>query len=330
MPKLDENAAKVDESLNKDGTPVVEDTQEVMESEAFQQFLSSEFGEDKGSKGAANGDDDEEALPPELETQDVEQGGEEAAESDVQGEVEAEPEKEVKPKVETSTKAKAEAEVKKDEKSASDPDLTTVEGAKKYYEEQTAKLREELNRRSTREPETKVDTTPQPQKVVALPFVKNEKELEEVLDSPAKYNKHLTQVYAKVMEDMMGLLPGMINPLVTHYVTVSRAAQTFFTENQDLLPYRDYVGDTVNEVRAEMPEAAFEQVMGEAEKRVRARLQLPRPVAATIQQTTGPAQRASKPNPGFASAKGGSPRTSKPGGQFPTDGAAVLDRILSL
>ena len=110
------------------------------------------------------------------------------------------------------------------------------------------------------------------------------------------------------------MLPGITTRYVDRQLSTRLAIQDFFRQNEDLIPYRQYLGFVYNEMAAKHADWDMSQVLKESEKEVRSRLSIARqnPGASPEPGRAG-ATRTAESQPAFVP-KGGSRK-----GQAQTD-----------
>ena len=110
----------------------------------------------------------------------------------------------------------------------------------------------------------------------------------------------------------------------TRATTVERANE-FFKENNDLLPFRKYVGVLVDEVQKEDPTMTLDALLSEAETRARKTLGIKKGVPRKDPET--PPKKKSKKKPGFPTKPKG---TGNKGADDRTDLAKDVQKTLGL
>lgn len=108
-------------------------------------------------------------------------------------------------------------------------------------------------------------------------FITDE-EFEEIQSDPRKMNAILNKVYERAREDgrqaTLRDIPEVVANTARRQMTLQQIITNFYNENPDLKKHAGYVSYTAKLVRNEMPEASAEEVLQEAEKRVRKDLAL--------------------------------------------------------
>lgn len=152
---------------------------------------------------------------------------------------------------------------------------------------------EEVTRRSLEAGAPVTPTTPVVQPVVApivapvvvpqpLNFIGDNK-LDDILDSPEKFNAVLVEVYNKGMEaaqqgavkEVLKSVPGLINSHIGRHTTMTSMVGDFYKENPDLVGVKRTVAAVANEVAAEDPSMAVDKVFEKTAERTRRVLGMP-------------------------------------------------------
>jgi DNA mismatch repair ATPase MutL len=136
-------------------------------------------------------------------------------------------------------------------------------------------------------------------KKVVLPFIQNEEIFDEVFKNHQNFNALLTAVVNTAREQALRALPQVAMRLVDQQLTLKMAAQEFFSHNEDLLPYRQFLGTVANEIESQHPDYTVQQIFEETEKEGRKRLRLVRTQGA--------------PGATITEDRGGNPPEKKPG-----------------
>jgi hypothetical protein len=138
--------------------------------------------------------------------------------------------------------------------------------------------------------------TPPPVKDTALEFVTQE-ELDEATQDSAKMNALLTKVVNVTRTSVeQNLRTNVTDQVQTRAATIARADE-FFKENNDLLPFRKYVGVLVDEVQKEDSKLSLDELLSEAESRARKTLGIKKGVPRKDPDT--PPKKKSKKKPAF-------------------------------
>ena len=127
-------------------------------------------------------------------------------------------------------------------------------------------------------------------------FVVSDDEFEEVFRVKESFNKTLNTVYQKATMDVLQRIPTMIGSVVHQQVTVQRLVDDFYRANNDLLPYREFVGYVVQELASQHPEYDYQKLFTEAETEARKRLNKQKQMQKTVTKAPiAPAPGARKP-----------------------------------
>lgn len=151
---------------------------------------------------------------------------------------------------------------------------------------------------------------------VAAEFV-TEEEFEKLFESPKSMNAVLSRVYQRALEDARKSVTtdvvGMVGKLVSEQMALHQLVTDFYARNQDLLPYRQFVGFMANKIQAQHPDWDYTKVFEETEKEVRKALKL------TKEETR------SRRRPAFAKAPGSRRTRTEP--EIPPEQKEILDLI---
>ena len=151
-------------------------------------------------------------------------------------------------------------------------------------------------------PKEQVKPTPQqaPSNNV-IDFV-DDKGFEEVVSSKDKMNQMLTKVYNMAVQNTYKNTPKMVDNMIRQRTYLNDKVDVFYKENDDLLPYRQFVGFIANEVSSQNPDWDLDKVFVTTAGQVRQRLGLK---AKVIDKATQ-----AKTKPAFAQAKKSNSRDS--------------------
>lgn len=92
-------------------------------------------------------------------------------------------------------------------------------------------------------------------------FVEKEEDLDKILNSVDNFNEFLSGVVKKVQEETTAAIIPNIIGVADSTVARRMAVSEFFNANQDLIPYRSYVGVVANEIAAANPEWGLDKVI---------------------------------------------------------------------
>lgn len=168
-----------------------------------------------------------------------------------------------------------------------------------------------------------------------LAFLPSEEVFDEVLKNKDNFNALLTGVVNAAVERSLRLMPQLATQIVDQKVTMTNIVRDFYTDNKDLVPYKQFVGYTTNEVAAQHPDWTLTQILEETEKVVRDRLKMGRVAEAaaevnTQQQTQGQTGnvRTAGNNPGFVPGGGGGRRgTTSSDGNLSAEAKDIMSLI---
>ena len=160
-----------------------------------------------------------------------------------------------------------------EDKSASTDEVAASESPSELEQLRTEKeqLLARLNEVSARSVEA--ETVPAEKQAVDLDFV-SEEEMTDALQDRTKLNSLLNKVYSKAVEQANVGIPAVVERAVASQVSMAMAVQAFYTQNRDLLPVRNYVGQVAREVQAEHQDWPIGQILVDVEQRVRKALTL--------------------------------------------------------
>lgn len=120
----------------------------------------------------------------------------------------------------------------------------------------------------------KEDEKEEKPKIEPVEFVPKDRNLEENPLTVEEYNKLFNQARISAYEEAIRSTPELVGTLVDRKVSLDEAVKTFYKENEDLAPIKDYVGSVANMVVSENPDWEITKVLEETEKRVRKNLDL--------------------------------------------------------
>ncbi len=157
---------------------------------------------------------------------------------------------------------------------------------------ENALLREELNKQARQfgQPAPTVPLvvtppapilSPTPTPAGPIDFVTQE-EAESLIDKPKDVlNAVLNKVFQAGREQAMREMPTLVRQQTLTEMSIQQRVQKFWTENEDLEPYRDFCVMVANQVEVENPSLAFDAVLEKTGTVARERLNLPKvPITA--------------------------------------------------
>ena len=130
----------------------------------------------------------------------------------------------------------------------------------------------------------------------------NEDTFEEIQSNPKKLNQVLTSVYNMAVQNTYNNTPKMVDNMIKQRTYLNDKVDVFYKENDDLLPYRQFVGFVANELTSQNPDWELDAVFEKTAEQVRDRLGLKKKIL----------DKAKKANtkPAFAKAKKSNSRDS--------------------
>lgn len=109
-----------------------------------------------------------------------------------------------------------------------------------------------------------------------LRFLPDDKAYDDVTKDADSFNVLLTAVVNTAVERSLKLIPQVATNLVDNQMNLRTYVDEFYRANEDLLPYRKYVGYVTNEVASEHADWKLDQILQETETRSRTLLKLPK------------------------------------------------------
>ncbi len=111
---------------------------------------------------------------------------------------------------------------------------------------------------------------------VAVTLDISDDELEEAITSPTKLKEVLTKVQAAAVEKTLRSVLPLVNETVLRQLQIKTLVDNFYRENEDLAPYKEFVGFVANVVAGEHPDWTYDKVLAETAKIARQKLLLER------------------------------------------------------
>lgn len=110
--------------------------------------------------------------------------------------------------------------------------------------------------------------------------------LDELVRDPKAFNGLLNNIYKKAVavghdmavKNFMKNTPEIVKTHVSQQIAIKSAVETFYSENQDLLPFKMTVGAFAKKIATERPDLSLPKVLDAAEKFARKKLNLPKDV----------------------------------------------------
>jgi len=107
-------------------------------------------------------------------------------------------------------------------------------------------------------------------------FKISDEDYDAALSSREKFEEvvggHVSNVAAKLQQQVVSELPAIINNLVSQQVAMQQTITTFYDENPDLADYKQFVGFIANNLRQENPELSLEDLLMKAAETSRKKL----------------------------------------------------------
>lgn len=119
-----------------------------------------------------------------------------------------------------------------------------------------------------------------PPSPVVTDFVADQAEMDKVLDNPKELNALLAKVHNKAIEGMLKVMPNVIDTVVKTQMELRGSVADFYNTNKDLIPHKQFVGYTVNDLMGKNPDWPMTKVFSELGKEVRSRIGLKQQAAA--------------------------------------------------
>lgn len=143
-----------------------------------------------------------------------------------------------------------------------------------------SKLEEKEAKKTTDTPTTDVPLTLEEQNFLdGIDF-------DEAMSSPESFNKLLNAVYQKGVkqskdistESVLRNIPEIVKANILTVTSLQRAAENFYSNNEDLRPYSKTVATVWEELYAQNPDKTYEDLMNDAATETRKRLNLQKEV----------------------------------------------------
>jgi hypothetical protein len=104
----------------------------------------------------------------------------------------------------------------------------------------------------------------------------DEDEFDALMRDPKKLNEVLNSVVRKAYQlgrtSVMSEIPEIVDKQVKEVTTVNKKADKFYEENEDLIPFQDYIVIIANRVQGEHPEYDIDKLLEEVEREARSTL----------------------------------------------------------
>lgn len=183
------------------------------------------------------------------------------------------------------------------------------------------------------QPQAQAPTTDQQMNLKQiLRFLPNDETYDQVTKNAENFNILLTNVVNTAVQRSLQMLPQVATRLVDTQMTARTAVDEFYRANEDLLPYRKFVGFITAEVAAAHADWALDDVLKESNRLSRERLKLPTVASRTPQQPVQPQTPASQTvaqNPAFVPGGANRGRRANAQADAPTGQEQQIIDILS-
>ena len=112
----------------------------------------------------------------------------------------------------------------------------------------------------------------------------DEDALDALVRDPKAFNTFMNGIYKKAVETALGIvdnrvisrIPAVTKDMVSQQLSVRAAAEKFYQENEDLIPFKNTVGAFAAKVAKSNPQMKLDKVLENAEKLARKHLSLPK------------------------------------------------------
>jgi len=165
-----------------------------------------------------------------------------------------------------------------------------------------------------------------------LRFLPDDATYDTVTKNAENFNILLTNVVNTAVQRSLQMLPQVATRLVDTQMTARTAVDEFYRANEDLLPFRKFVGFVTAEVAAAHADWALDDVLKESNKLSRERLKLPAIASGTPQQPVQaqtPAATTVAQNPAFVPGTANRGRRANAQVETPTGQEQQIIDILS-
>lgn len=109
----------------------------------------------------------------------------------------------------------------------------------------------------------------------AQEWVKDEDDFTEIFRDHKAFNKLIDRIKQEAVREALTLTPKAWGGMMTETIRNQVMIESFYSENDDLLPYAEIVTKSVNEVGAKNPEWSIKQVFSEGAALARKKVGLP-------------------------------------------------------
>ena len=112
--------------------------------------------------------------------------------------------------------------------------------------------------------------------VKELDFLTSDVDIDELYRDPKELNKLLNKVYQQASNDVKkGTDPSQFIEVINTYNTMKETVENFYTENEDLKPFKKVVSAVFEDVAANNADKPYQEVMASVAAETRKRLGLP-------------------------------------------------------
>ena len=126
--------------------------------------------------------------------------------------------------------------------------------------------------------ETEAGTQQKQTAEVEKPTFVNEQTYDDMMSDHTKMNKVFQDLYdttvSRAVEDAYKKVPFLVNQMVSQQTQLMNQVNDFYRKNEDLVPYKKFVGFVSNELSSKNPGWDYGKLLDETEKSVRERIRL--------------------------------------------------------
>lgn len=150
----------------------------------------------------------------------------------------------------------------------SDP-LSEAQSTIAELRQQIEALMNKQNTPATQAPEAPANNTPIVQSQEGVFDFIGDEDIDDVVSTKEKFNQAMTRVVNLTAQTIVRNLPSMVQTQVATHSSLREATESFYKENEDLLPVRKTVGNVADQVAAEHPDWTIPQLFEETANRTR-------------------------------------------------------------
>lgn len=252
----------------------------------FKEFLQMElkFEEEKPTKkNEVDSVIDNEESEETIETTSTEEEEEEEEVETIEPEHEEEEESQEEESSEEEEVDETESSTKKPTKKASTKKESAEEILRKRVAQLTAELERVRNGEDTEIPET---STEKDEEAISFLDDYSDQQIQEAISNPAMMREFMKKALAKVRRQAIDDAVGVATVTANRNLELKSVIQEFYRQNNDLLPYKEMLGYTVNKVQAENPSWNVTDILKEASKRLRKELLISKRVTDVREKRT--------------------------------------------